>query len=244
MEDVRISTKELTNLYASGSWFMFSKTLIKILDLEHAVVLSFLLNCKADSEGWVFVPVAKIKSDLGLSDNQQRRLLQNLTNRNYIEQCKRGVPARRHVRILVANMHKALRLVDKMDVPKKGSKNPVATFGNPVNKASAFDKKATTYFIEKVLKANGRIKSVNYKKYLEHFRLLRTFDMKGNDSAETIIKEVLKFYGLRYKDPYIPRAVSAESFRKKFEALYDHMLRFDENDDNKGKHDGIEEETV
>jgi len=243
MKDIKINTKDLTNLYAAGSWFMFSKTLIKVLDLEHAVVISFLLNCRADPEGWLFVPVAKIKADLGLSDNQQRRILQNLSSQNFIEQCKKGVPARRHVRIQIVNIHKALHAPKEEEAPKSKSKKEF-TFGATSSKVTEFDKKATTYFIEKVLKANGRIKTVNYKKYLEHFRLLRAFDMKGNDSAETVIKDVLKFYGLRYKDPYIPRAVSAEAFRKKFEAIYDHMLRFEESDDNKGKHDGIEEETV
>lgn len=242
MKSTRITEQDLGTLYNAGSWFMFSKTLIKVVDLEHAAFLSYLLNRPKGEEGWVFVPVKLISEDLGLSDNQQRRILENLTNKNIIEQTKRGVPARRHIKIDVVALHKMIAEEPEATKPKKKAKKQFV-FGEQTTKIDAFDKKCASYFVEDILHAHGRVKTVNMKKYAEQFRLLRQWDLKKNTKAKQLIKEVLQFYAKNYRNPYIPRAVSAKAFRDKFDDIYDFMLRKDEQEEQKTTNE-IEVQTV
>jgi len=237
--------KDIEELYTPGSWFMFSKRLLKVMGLDMAVLVSYLLNCHKVKDGFSCIPVKRIEEELNITENQQRRIIKHLESLGFLETAKIGNPSKRHARVDVMAIHSAItKAVPEDKAPtKKKAKQPLA-FGKTASKATEFDKKATTFFIENVLKANGRLKSPNYKKYLESFRLLREWDMRGNSKAKKMIKEVLQFYARNYKSPYIPRAVSADAFRKKFDSIYDYMLRHEDDDSNKGKNEGIIEEII
>ena len=243
MNEINLTSSQVQSLYAPGNWFMFSKNLLNYMNLEEATLFSYLMNVKPDEGGWVLIPVKGIENALKLNENKQRRLLQHLTTIGILEIEKRGMPARRCAKVnfnLIHQQDKHKKETKPRETPKQVTLGQVGAKGKT---PSNFDVKAATYFIEKILKGNGRLKAASVKKYSETFRLLREHDMRHFEKdAESIIKEVLGFYRKRFNDEYIPRAVSAEAFRKKFEKIHDYMARHENKRENESESEYIIEE--
>lgn len=100
-EDVRDLIKEM---YSSSGWIQIPKDFLRIIPLEEAFVLAFLINedrkRKVRLEGdWFRCTRAHLKSLSFLSKDRQAKIFKSLKNKDFIEARMVGMPPSRFVRI-------------------------------------------------------------------------------------------------------------------------------------------------
>jgi hypothetical protein len=112
----------------AGNWFPFFRDYLLIMPLDAAVVVQSILNLgKAKSkDGWILCTVEYLYQSTRLDRNAQVRVLNVLKNLGFIEWEKRGIPAKRYIRVDIL----------KLDREAENAANNQST-GNPVNKTTA-----------------------------------------------------------------------------------------------------------
>ncbi len=100
-----------------GNWFKIHRAIIQELGIETAAVLHWLIKFHERvrkgkgykwDDGWFFCTVEKMKGELILSADRQLRIIKRLVNKGFIEMKKKGLPARRHVRIDAKKFHETV----------------------------------------------------------------------------------------------------------------------------------------
>lgn len=91
--------------YDPGNWFQFPRVFLLVMSSNEAILLAYLVNhssaVKAEEKrrGWFFCPMKKIVADLYWSEDRQTRTMKTLEDKGFIVTRKRGIPAKRWIRI-------------------------------------------------------------------------------------------------------------------------------------------------
>ena len=112
-DDIRMSDKDLLELYAGGRWFQFPRHLMLIMSCQEAVLISFLINHAAGinkkafkkNDGWFYCKKRTILMRLFLPLRMQTRIVKRLMNRGYLESKWKGLPAKRFFKIFPRKLH-------------------------------------------------------------------------------------------------------------------------------------------
>lgn len=129
----------ILNLIANDNYIIVNKSLISELGLHEAIIIGELAseynyykrNGMLDSEGYFYSTIDNIKENTGLSKDQQRNALKNLTERNLLTIKVKGVPAKRYIKfncvilasLLVNIPQTSLREIRKLDSEKSDGNN-------------------------------------------------------------------------------------------------------------------------
>lgn len=120
-------------LFDDGRWIKFPVDLTSILTLHEVVLLAELYNqarilrkFRKKSDRWFRYTVEDIKNRINFSEDTQRRTIDKLVERGFIETERRGSPPFRHVRIKSSSVKKALIECDN-SIPRGSAGNAERT---------------------------------------------------------------------------------------------------------------------
>lgn len=107
----------LERAFAGGTFFRFPKLYLSMMSRDAAIMLAFLtdqssLHKAHVNGGWFYCTVDTIQKHLFMDRNVQTRVLNELRSLGYIKIEKRGLPAKRHVKIGYSKLH---RMLDKIE---------------------------------------------------------------------------------------------------------------------------------
>lgn len=98
---------DIANIMAQGNYFTFNKIFARQLGLEEALVLGALINRYKyyydkgllDEDCMFYCTVNTLQEDTTLSDYQQRKCFNNLENAGVITTERKGLPAKRYIKL-------------------------------------------------------------------------------------------------------------------------------------------------
>lgn len=121
----------ILDFLASDGYITVNKTLIKLLGLEEAVIIGELsseyLYWKNENkleDGMFYCTVENMEENTGLSIHKQRKAINNLESMGVISTVKKGLPAKRYIKI---NTSKLIELLDCEELNDKTVKNKLSS---------------------------------------------------------------------------------------------------------------------
>lgn len=234
--------RHFERILSSGNWFLFPRDFLRIMSVEQAVLLAHLINfsnlLKASllKDGWFYCTAKKLHHDLGMSPKTQSRVLRLLANSAFIELVKKGLPAKRHIRINFIALETRLASIDyepsdeeylvgtererldatetsrhKKDIEEERLRKTHSASRNGVSKTgpSRFSEKASALLYRK-LEQEGKLTRGHSPKSEgpKHFDKL----LKKLNGDKKRIKRVLLGYIKHFGVQYVPEAYSARKF--------------------------------
>ena len=110
----------ITQLFGSNNFVVVNKTFIKLFGLEEAIILGELAseydywgsNDKLDDEGYFFSTVENVEENTSLTKYRQKKALDTLQKFGIIDVKRKGLPAKRCIKIYEENL---LKLIGNKD---------------------------------------------------------------------------------------------------------------------------------
>ena len=107
-------------LFTDGTWFRFPKIFFKLMPLEEAIVLAFLMNYSgakkaSKKDGWFECRVQDLENEVGIPEHVQRRVIGRLQDANRLESEQRGLPSKRHFRINFIGIEQEIQDLDSLE---------------------------------------------------------------------------------------------------------------------------------
>jgi hypothetical protein len=146
-EYTTVSDVIFEQLFSPNEWMQFSLSLLKLLPIEEAVVLSYLIGVSRRAkaykrkDGWFYAKASKIMRTFRISEYTQTRIIKKLAAKKFIVIKRRGIPCVRWMRInlgklILASMDDNVELAKRFFAPvPKDSKGlaPKDSKGHKVN---------------------------------------------------------------------------------------------------------------
>ena len=173
------SKDSIINLIASDNFIVVNRSLMKILGLKEAILLGELAsefnyyqkNNLLDENGFFYSTIENIQDNTTLSSYEQKKCLDNLSERGLINVILKGIPAKRHIRInsyqiinLVSNcLETSFQKIKKLDSEILGTNN------NNTNNNKENNKEIYKESFEELWKLypNKKGKTESYKKFVK-----------------------------------------------------------------------------
>lgn len=220
----------ILHLLSAGNYIVVNRSLVKSLGLEAAVMLGELASefCYWDDrdatvDGWFYSTIENVEQNTGLSAYAQRMALNKLCDAGLAEVRKKGMPAKRYIRIyddaVVQYFHdKLLKNLTTSDL--KIARQDVAKFNANNNKEKTTNKKELKKSLYNTLDADVMIANdaelrasfvafINMREFIKH-----PLDEGG---LERIIKQVRK---LGDNNPDIMREILDQSLRNTWRGVF------------------------
>lgn len=108
----------------AGNWFICSRIYVTsgLMDHQESMFFQDLLNIASMGDGeWVICQEEYLYETSGWSHDMQWRLFKKLKKRGYVETCKKGIPAKRYIRVDIVRVEEDLDAC----LQKRGAKPPV-----------------------------------------------------------------------------------------------------------------------
>lgn len=112
----------ILNLIASNNFIVVNKTIIKALGLDEAVILGELAseymywkNQGRLIDGYFFSTIENIEENTTLTAHKQREALKHLQEIEIVDVQRKGLPAKRYIRIDEKRLMEILDIIDNLD---------------------------------------------------------------------------------------------------------------------------------
>ena len=129
----------IINVLANDNFIVVNRSLIKILGLKETIILGELAseynyyknNELLDENGYFYSTIENIENNTTLSSYEQKKCLDNLSNRGIVSVVLKGIPAKRHIKIntlpiinlFANNLETSFQKIKKLDCEKLGTNN-------------------------------------------------------------------------------------------------------------------------
>ncbi len=130
MQDKDISKILFKQTMKNNSYWVLNKAAVATLGIEAAFLLSVFADAEeifSDLEGWFYQTIETIEEITTLTRRKQNSCIDVLVEKKLIDTCLRGMPARRHFKILhdnatnlfVQNVQTSVHETDKLECAKR-----------------------------------------------------------------------------------------------------------------------------
>lgn len=222
----------ITDVLAPGAWWMFPRFLLETMDIETAVVVSFLFNkYRMRPDGWIPLPNEELVNTFRFSKKQLKRVMVNLKAVEFLRFKLIGMPARLHFMVDHTGVLESLPCRAQKGPTSRSEKGPTVlspllrkgsninnNSGDAANAAAtgeSFEYKLATKLYE-LLKTHRRVmRKVSLHRWCQDLSALTT-----NEDQDQV-KQVFKWYKAHFTDQYVPKCNSAKSFVEKYVNIKD-----------------------
>ena len=96
-------------VFSSGEWCQLSYPVLRASSSQEAVMMMHLMNKSrlfraSEKDGWFYCTVRGVQLETGMSDDSQRRTINKLKKRGWVETMQRGLPAKRYFHLNMQKM--------------------------------------------------------------------------------------------------------------------------------------------
>jgi len=119
--------RKIVSAYAPGQWIQLPRPFLHFLNRDEAIALSALFD-KADRliareripNGWFYYTMEDMEIDTGMDRNVQQRVINSLIKKRIIQKERRGIPAKRHFKLMVDKINDLVtEAVEHIDEQKR-----------------------------------------------------------------------------------------------------------------------------
>lgn len=186
----------IVNILANDNYIIVNRSLIKELGLKETIILGELASeynyykkqGSLDENGYFYSTIDNIEENTSLSSYEQKKCLDNLSERGIVSVVLKGIPAKRHIKIntlqiinlFANNLETSFQKIKKLDYENFDTNNNNINSNKNNNKEIHKEKfvKPTLEEIEEYCKQ--RNSSVDPKVFFEYFETGNWVDSKGN----------------------------------------------------------------
>lgn len=111
----------IRGLFADGTWFRFPCVFLRMMEINEAVLLAYLINHSSvvmahRNKGWFYCHWKRIEEDLNMHQRTQSRTVAALLKTGFIKTKYGGNPSRRFLKIQTLRLILAMERTDKRRV--------------------------------------------------------------------------------------------------------------------------------
>ena len=147
----------IINILANDNYIIVNRSLIKELGLKETIILGELASeynyykkvNELDEDGYFYSTIENIEENTSLSSYEQKKCLDNLSKRGFIDVVLKGIPAKRHIKIntlqiinlFANNLETSFRKIKKLDSEFFDTNNNNIKNNNKNNKKEIYKEK-------------------------------------------------------------------------------------------------------
>jgi hypothetical protein len=224
-------TDIVNKLLSRDNWIIFSRLLLRELNSDEAILLSYLINISdrmANDKGWFYRKMQHIRSEMYISESKQTRIMRSLAKKGCISTKYKGIPARRFIRINSKRIREIID-TDSLKLTSQESSRLTSQESTELTSDIITSNKVTkrkgnplvsfgilcARILKKAIHANTRVVATfQIKRQAKEFESM----LKVLNDEDRILN-VLEWYCAHMKDREklrLPSIVSPKQFRKQF----------------------------
>ena len=219
----------ILHLLSSGNFIVVNRALISAYGLDAAVMLGELASeyCYWEAQGeaadgWFYSTIENVEKNTGLTAHSQRQALNSLIEAGIIETEKKGMPAKRYIRInedaVVKNFNnKSLKILTTSD--QKNERQVGANFNANNNKTNKNKEKELRIYIQTLETVPVIAENPSLKTAFIDFVKMRAFIKHPIDEGG-LKRIVNKVYSLGNGDPSKMRAILDQSIENSWRGVF------------------------
>ena len=214
----------ITDLLANQGYIIINKQIAKEYGLHEAIILGELAqeyNYFDDrdmlEDGWFYSTIENVEEATTLSAHQQRTALKHLEEEGFIEVQRRGVPAKRYIRLdveelsnkMLKNLTTGSKKIKELDVKKfNGNNNKEIIINNNNNNINSAVEEIISYLNSKA----GTRYNPKTKQTVQHIRARLNEGYTVDDFKAVIDKKCDDWMGTEWEAYLRPNTLFAGKF--------------------------------